>query len=424
MVIFALFAVVLFGFVALSVDAGFLMAERRQAQSAADGAAMAADKAYQRNEFDDIVPTGVQYAQDNGFDAGEVAIEPLASYTTDGGVSYVKCVRATVTHDVTQFFLGAIYSGDWQVSATGVACTEDEPREYALIALDPDGDGIRAGGTADVVISNGGGAMSNADSDFCGSVQWLQAQGPLDAYDGIDICNNANVVSLPPNPSAAQIPDPLEDVAEPNCGTLPVYDDTNPSVVYPDLGWEPDVDVRASDPDEQRYKPGNYPDGISIKNEHEVFFDPGLYCLGGDGLALSAGSSQDLDVVGDDVMFYLYDDAPVDIDGQGVNVDVSNLDGNACGQDACQAGVIIFYSRGLIAAQPEDCSELVLNGNVVTVAGIFYAPCSEIRLEGNGDLTVSGQMLGASIYVRGGNAVLINYVTDLVIEPAQVYLVE
>ena len=41
MIIFAMAALVLVGFVALSVDTGFLMAEKRQTQSAADAAALA-----------------------------------------------------------------------------------------------------------------------------------------------------------------------------------------------------------------------------------------------------------------------------------------------------------------------------------------------------------------------------------------------
>ena len=42
LIIFALFSVVLIGALALSIDAGYLMSERRQSQSAADSGAMAA----------------------------------------------------------------------------------------------------------------------------------------------------------------------------------------------------------------------------------------------------------------------------------------------------------------------------------------------------------------------------------------------
>ncbi|MGH9174278.1 MAG: hypothetical protein ACRD1H_07965, partial [Vicinamibacterales bacterium] len=300
--------------------------------------------------------------------------------------------------------------------------------------LDPAGSGIRAGGTADVTITGGGGAMSNSGSDYCGSSAWIQADGPLDSADGIDICNNANVISLPPNPAAAQIIDPLVGVAEPQCGSLPVYNNQNPALADrwetnpANPNWIPDVRLGTGpgSGDEgpvQHYKPGNYTQGIRISGEYEVIFEPGLYCFGGD-FAPTAGISQDLDISGDDVMFYMYGNSQFDVDGQGVNLDVSNLDGNACGQAACQAGVIIFYSRGIVSGQPEDCTELVLNGNIVNVEGILYALCSLIRLEGNGDLTVTGQVIGAEIFVRGGNQVVVNYLSDLVLAPPQVYLVD
>ena len=50
LVLFALALTVLIGFVALSVDAGFLMAERRQVQAAADAGAMAAAVAMRENK--------------------------------------------------------------------------------------------------------------------------------------------------------------------------------------------------------------------------------------------------------------------------------------------------------------------------------------------------------------------------------------
>src|SRR5690349_11445620 len=63
MVIFALFSLVLIGAMAMSVDAGFLMAERRQVQSAADAGAMAAAKAAMDSKSAaEITGTGQSYA--------------------------------------------------------------------------------------------------------------------------------------------------------------------------------------------------------------------------------------------------------------------------------------------------------------------------------------------------------------------------
>ena len=62
LIIFALFSVVLIGALALSIDAGYLMSERRQAQSAADAGAMAAAKAAWKQVRPEITATGQGYA--------------------------------------------------------------------------------------------------------------------------------------------------------------------------------------------------------------------------------------------------------------------------------------------------------------------------------------------------------------------------
>ena len=437
LVIFALSIFVLIGFVALAVDAGYLMAQRRQAQSAADGAAMAAAKAYQRNEIANIQSAGSSYAIANEFTAGEVSIEQHATYTSTANGSYVKCVRATITHDADQFFVGVIYSGPWQVTAVGVACSDPEPREYALQATDPDGDGIKAGGASDLTITGEGGAMSNADIDLCGSASWIQVDGPLDAYNGIDICNNANVVSDAPNPRAEMVPDPFAppNLAEPNCSgygpsqTFPQATYQNPPLdqrwdpANPSDPWVPDVRLgtgpgTGDEGPRQRFKPGKYPDGISISKSFDVFFEPGLYCIGGNGLKLTTNTGT-LDVLGEDVMLYFYgSNSMLDINSQNVNAEFANDGSGTCTQAACAAKIVVFYGR------PATCDDLRLNGNVVTLTGVLYAPCSEIILAGNGNLTVTGQVIGGEISVAGGNQVVINYESDLEITPSQVRLVD
>ncbi len=58
------------------------------------------------------------------------------------------------------FFVGAVYSGDWEVTARAVAGVEPYPRPYALLALDPPG--MYINGTTSVYVE-GGSAMSNSN---------------------------------------------------------------------------------------------------------------------------------------------------------------------------------------------------------------------------------------------------------------------
>lgn len=399
MVLVALMLVSLIGFVALAVDAGYLMSQRRGVQAAVDGAAQAADKAYQRNQESDITATALTYAAESGFPADQNTIT-VTKHETYGG--YDKCVEVEIEHDVTEFFIGAIYSGDWEVGARAVACTElvDEP--YALIALNPSGTGITGTGGPSALINNGG-AMSNslAVSDFCGTTEFLVADGPLDAYGGIDICNNVTVAYDTIDPTAPQVEDPYLGVSQPDCSLLPVI--TDPSII--NIGPADPVDVPA-------FSPGYYPNGIRISGKHNITFLPGVYCFGGD-LEASSGNSQPLNIQGDDVLFFFEDPAEFDMQGQGVNVDLS-------GRPTDYENILVFYQREPVCHD----GEFRLLGNNVEVDGVFYAPCAEIHLSGNSSFHLTGQVTGGQIVMHGGAQIVIDFTSSVDIAVPKVYLVE
>ncbi len=183
MIIFALASLVLVGFVALSVDTGFLMAERRQTQSAADAAALAGAKALFDGNTGQITSSAQSYGADNaGVPAGNVTVNwPPATGTFAGDNEYVQ---VTISKEVEKFFVGALYSGSWEVSASAVAGVELVPSDYGLIALDEPG--IRLTGNADITITNGGSAMSNDDIDRNGNANIFVTAGTIDANGTVD----------------------------------------------------------------------------------------------------------------------------------------------------------------------------------------------------------------------------------------------
>jgi hypothetical protein len=423
--LFALLLFALVGVLALAIDAGYLMAERRQAQAKADGAAMAADKAYQRNQTGNIVSTGLAYATsgEDSIDPDEVTITPLASYTVNG-IGYVKCVRAVVEHEVTPFFVGAIYSGDWAVRAEAVACTQDEPRQYALIALEEDGRGMIGSGTGSIVINHGG-AISNADATFTGTVDWLQVDGPLDAVDGIDINGSANVQADLMNPASAAVTDPLASVPEPTSGQC------NTTV------YNSAVTIGPHSPDVTVLQPGNYQRGISVSGggTKSIVLTSGIYCFGRD-FDVSSGSGNPKYVFGEGVLLYFYGGAELSIRGGATSFNVSytslpssviagapsgvaaELTGGGCTIAACDAGVAIFYARS-------NCDDLRLEGgNGWHITGRVYAPCSEIHLAGHSGSEINGQVIGGEVDFTGTSDLTINYVSDEDTDVPLVYLVE
>lgn len=402
LVLVALMLVALIGFVALAIDGGYLMSQRRGVQAAADGAAQAADKAYQRNEVSDITQTALDYAAESGFPASENDIVVIPHETYNG---YEKCVEVEIEHDVTEFFIGAVYTGDWQVSARAVACTEPVSKPYALIALDENGNGIFGNGTASVII-NDGGAMSNTEHDFCGTFDFILADGPLDAVDGIDICSNSTVVSASTNPTAGIIPDPYAHVPQPctDPTSLPTFDD--PAIVR----------VKNNDPEDITFQPGYYPIGIDVKGTHNITFEPGIYCFGGD-FSSSAGNGTPQDYQGDDVLLFFFDPAELDLNGQGIDVD---FDGIQMHNGIDYENIVVFYQREPVCHD----GEFRLLGNDVQVEGAFYAKCAEIYLSGNSGSTFTGQVVGAEIEFLGGADIVINYQSDVESLIPEVYLVE
>ena len=403
LLIFAVASVALVGMMAMAVDAGYLLGQRRGVQSAADAAALAADKAVQRNQGGAVVATGLGYAAANGYangGANTVTINRPPSSGSRAGDNV--CVEAIISHQAAKFFVGAVYSGPWQTQARGVACAEPTSRPYALIALKPNGSGLTAGGSAELQINNGG-AFTNNVVNICGTASWIQADGPLDAVSGITVCPNADVVAETMNGTSPPLADPLAGVAPPTaaeCGTT-----------------RPNPNIRNADPSPITLQPGNYVAGITISGNNKVInFAPGVYCFGGD-LKVNGGSSGNV-LKGSPVLFYFSGNARFNVDGGGNDVQLKSGPGTSCTTAACSAKIVIYYDRA-------NCQDLwLVGGNGTNVNGIIYAPCSLIHLGGGSGSQITGQVLGGDVTLVGGAALTINYQEYVVTAIPLVYLVE
>jgi hypothetical protein len=403
LVIFALFSIVLLGALSLSVDAGYLMAQRRGAQNAVDAAALAADKAVQRHQFGDVQATGQDYVANNGFGAG-AANTVTISYPPATGpkAGSAVCVEANVTHAVTRFFIGAIYTGPWQVTARAVACNEPVARSYAVMTLNPDGTGITSGGSSYLAIEAGG-AYSAAGVDICGTASWLQAEGPLDAVSGLTICSNASVEAQTMNGSAPPTTDPLAGVPPPTsaeCGAT-----------------RADPNITNSAPPVINLPRGNYTHGITISgNDRVINFESGTYCFGQD-LKTNGGAHGNL-LKGHDVQFYFAGSAMFNVNGGGNNVQLDAGPGGVCVTAACNAQIVIFYDR-------LNCANLwLVGGNATHVDGIIYAPCSLAHLGGDSGSDLTGQVIVGDLTLNGGAHLTIVYQPYTTTTIPLVYLTE
>jgi len=383
-IIFALASMVLVGFVALSVDAGFLMAERRQAQSAADAAALAAASDLLHNKSENQMRnSGKDYGAVNADVAtANVTINwppKTGPYTGDK-----KYVEAVVTKDVDRFFLGAIYSGEWEVTARAVAGIEPEPRAYALLALnDP---GIYINGSTNVYVDNGS-AMSNSDIDSSGGSNIFFAGGSIDAAGTISGNSNWSA-SGGINGNMSPVPDPLANVPEPPGGTSRTAPNCSSDCTF---------------------EPGTYHNQGNITISGTATFKPGIYTFSGNTrLNLQNTNSW---IKGDGVLFYFTGSARF-TPGNG-NIELS-------------AASSTLYTGGLtgMVLWIANCTVFDSQGNsVFAVEGVIYAPCSHVELHGTPG-GVGVQVIVGDLVIKGTSQFRILYREYVKMDRPKIWLVE
>jgi Flp pilus assembly protein TadG len=385
-VLFAIFSIVLIGVLALAVDVGYLYSQRREAQAAVDAAAMAGGVAMLAGESDSVIQdTADAYLVVNGIDLGAAASSVSIEGDQNDGV-----VTVDVTLQVERFFLGAIYTGAWEVGAHAVAeITDDRNGEYALMALDPEG--MYVNGNIEVRVENGS-AMSNGDVANSGGSSIFVTGGTIDAVGEVEGNSNwyAPEGMFGNRPEA---PDPLAGAVPPNPATLPVIEQDD----------VPDCKNNCT------LQPGLYRD-ISIASiAKTATLQPGVYYFDNTSIDLKNNGL----LQGNNVMLYFTGNSVFYPKNGAVDL---------------RAPATSPYTGGLdgMAVWIANCTEFNSQGNnEFYIEGVFYAPCSRVWLHGNpyGD-TIRGQVIVGSLDVRGNSEMTVRYVNHVHTPRFELWLVE
>ena len=388
MVIFALASLVLVGCMALSVDAGFLMAERRQAQASADSAALAAAKAaFDSKSAAEVIATGQNYGSFNaGVAASDVTVSrPPTSGDYAGNNNYIQ---VTVTKNVTRFFVGAIYAGPWSVSATATAGVETNPGNYALITLEPTAtDGIYMNGNTGIIITdNNGSAMSNSNIRGSSNTNFNVA-GTIDANSTISSVSGW-VAPGGIHPNFPEITDPLLGTTVPPKGTSRTFPNCNSGCTL-QPGWYKDQSMTVRD---------------------TAILQPGLYYFENSSIDLQNTNAR-IECAG----CLTYWDSSSTFDPK--NGEVNFTTQVSSPYTGGQTGMVLWYAR---------CNNLDLQGNgEMYFQGIFYAPCALVTLHGNpSNDTISGQIIVDQLEIRGTSDVRISYNSYVTTTRPAIFLVE
>jgi len=390
MVLFALFAVVLIGFLALAVDVGYLFSERREAQSAVDAAAMAGGVAMLAGESNGVIQdTGETYLSVNGVDPDGAGV--VASITPEGDQNDGRVV-VEIEMPVERFFLGAIYAGDWQVGARAVAeITDDRDGRYALMALDEAG--MYVNGNIEVTVV-GGSAMSNGDVANSGNSSIFVTDGTIDAVGEIE-ANGSWSAPNGMNGDRPPSPDPMDSIVPPDPTTLPLIEED----MLPE-----------NCNDECVLQPGYYPNLDLGTIRGTATLQPGVYYFHNTDVALQNTNSR---IEGDGVMLYFTGNSEFVPKNGEVDLRAPSTSPYEGGLD----GMTVWIA---------NCTEFDSQGNnEFYIEGVFYAPCSRVWMHGtpDGD-TIRGQVIVGELNVQGNSEMVVEYVGHVFTPRFELWLVE
>jgi Putative Flp pilus-assembly TadE/G-like len=388
-VIFVAFSMVaLIGFLALSLDGGALLSERRHAQAVADSAALAgASHLY----YEFWVSSGLDQ---NGASAAAKAAAARNGYNNDGVVSNVEVhnppisgfyagrsgyVEVVVTYKYPRGFSSLFGSGTIEVKARSVAFGAPIAADVGILVLDP---------SAKDALSVGGGGVVNV-SDTPVVVNSTNPEGTIvsggttltapDLYlTGNYTTTGGGVVNSDVHVGRSPLIDPFLFLPVPDPSTMIVREtkklqETQNSLVL---------------------FPGVYVGGINVSGTGSLFLTPGIYYMKDGGFSFTGQGS----LIGLGVLIY---SSP----GQG------NADGiNIAGQGAITlTGMTSGIYQGMTFWQERSST---VTGNIsgssltTSITGTFYFPGAHLNVSGNGGVVnVGSQYVSKTLSISGNGTI-------------------
>ncbi len=400
LIVFAIVALV--GLTGLAIDGGNAYSDRRNAQNAADTAALAAALSKVRGADQTAWQAiGEQRASSNGYtDSSNGAVVRIYECDQSNGTDQPSC-NLPATEDPTQYVSAAITSSVRTYFAQVVGIRQMTNTVQAVAHVVPsvnsplfngagmsslnlhDCSAINFQGGAGLTL-NGSGIFDNSDcnSTTNGAFNTNTGSGTIDApclsvVGTITTGTNTNLNDDGCEPTTSQLTDPTSTYPQPNipCDNLPT------PTQYTDSSGNKHIT--------QGYYSGAFPPaGVTV-------MDSGTYCIdaGNQGFKLSGGQVLN----GDSVLIKMVSGA---VSWSSGAVDLSG------------PPVGTYYGGLLLYVDPStDCSKVTINGNgKSTFTGTILAPCSLISIEGSaGGTGYNDQFIGDTVSISGSSNITINY---------------
>ena len=382
----------LLGLMALVLDGGLLLAQRRHAQATADTASMAAANVLYTN-----YATNQGYDYNNAASKAALAIAAGNGYTNDGVGSKVTVNipplagpskgKAGYAEVIVQSYQSRYFSALWgsgtnTVAGRSVARGLAKGSDIGLLLTNPSGNGALSGsGNGSLTVTKGSLTVDSTSS------QAISLSGNASVT-----ASNINIVggySAGKGGLHGTIKTGVTPVPDPYAN-LPVPDPTKMTVQSSSkLSYSGGA---------YTLQPGVYQGGISLSGQATVTLQPGTYYLQGGGLSLSGQAS----LAGTGVTIY---NAP---QGSGDQIDLSGK-----GSVTLTPPTSGNYAGFSIIQDPSSTAGMSITGNgLLAITGAIDAPKASLSLTGNGSTdTFGSQIIASSINMTGNGTVTIGGTT-------------
>ena len=416
-VLVAVCLTVILAFVAIAIDGGGLLEQRRQAQATADAAALAAAEDlfwnYPQNKGLDVGGTAVSralaIAAANGYsnspsnspsESNSVVMVRVSPQTYTGGphegtILPKGYAEVTVQYNQPRYFSAVLGTGTIPVKARAVGRGKWEPSFVGIHVLDLHASSaLRATGGGSGGVSGGATVIVNSDASDAavttgGSTISASTFAITGGISGGGFIGQVNLGTQPQ-------PDPLRNIPEPSQSN------------YSEQANGPKHFSNGN----KTIEPGVYHGGISITGQANVTMLPGVYYMDGGGFSMTGQGN----LLANGVMIYNAPKGPSDV------INISGSNGGSVTMTPPTSGLY----KGLTLFQERSATQdLSVSGNGgFFVTGTFYAAGALMNITGNGAGQIGSQYISNLLDINGAGALAIDYDVNQVIPRRILGLVE
>lgn len=445
LVIIALAVVGLFGFSALAIDGSRVFSDRRNAQNAADTAALSAALTKIRGTGTDYQTAAINRAISNGYanDANSTVVVNLCSDLVgtpnacqalptsgeDAQLDPANYIQVKITSIIPATFARIVGRNEFTNIVTAVAYSgpvEPQPiiKGAALAALKEEGDKTLFGTGVVTLDVNNSGVFNNSTGACATNIVGTGSYTVDTSFQLVSpVPCNAGTVTLNPITASSQIEYP------------PTFNIQEPTIACGGSGkWTEDKPNNTI-----TFSPGNFPSGANLNYAGTILFQPGNYCFGSNvsinGIAKVIADHSNFKITGgsfslNGLSTLTCNDLLVHIDGgTGMTFngnseihcnDVTFFASTGSVSWSGNAVVRLFAPKGgeyknlLIYMPYGNSSDFTITGTSNNeLTGSIIAVSSNIKIAGvSGTKGLHSQIIGYTVEIKGSTDLLIEYIPE------------